>query len=59
MKLMLLPLLWNNKPDRVKRNTLIGDITQGGLNMIYIHSFNIYLKPSWKKNSKYLMIKCH
>jgi hypothetical protein len=26
--------IWNNKPDRVKRNTLIGDITQGGLNMI-------------------------
>jgi hypothetical protein len=23
-------LIWNNKPDRVKRNTLIGDITQGG-----------------------------
>jgi hypothetical protein len=24
--------IWNNKPDRVKRNvTLIGDITQGGL----------------------------
>jgi hypothetical protein len=26
---------------------LIGDITQGGLNMIHIHSFNIYLKLSW------------
>jgi hypothetical protein len=36
-------LIWNNKPDRVKRNTLIGDITQGGLNMIHIHSFNIYV----------------
>ena len=41
--------IWNNKPDRVKRNTLIGDITQGGLNMIHIHSFNIYLKLSWIK----------
>jgi hypothetical protein len=28
---------------------LIGDITQGGLNMIHIHSFNIYLKLSWIK----------
>jgi hypothetical protein len=42
-------LIWNNKPDRVKRNTLIGDITQGGLNMIHIHSFNIYLKLSMIK----------
>jgi hypothetical protein len=31
------------------RNTLIGDITQGGLNMIHIHSFNIYLKLSMIK----------
>ena len=30
-------------------NTLIGDITQGGLNMIHIHSFNVYLKLSWIK----------
>ena len=29
--------IWNNKPDRVK------------LNMIHIHSFNIYLKLSWIK----------
>ena len=42
--------IWNiNKPDRVQRNTLIGDITQGGVNMIHIHSFNIYLKLSWIK----------
>jgi hypothetical protein len=33
----------------VFKNTLIGDITQGGLNMIHIHSFNIYLKLSWIK----------
>jgi hypothetical protein len=28
---------------------LICDITQGGLNMMHIHSFNIYLKLSWIK----------
>jgi predicted translin family RNA/ssDNA-binding protein len=32
-------------------NTLIGDITQGGLNMIHIHSFNIYLKLSMIEQS--------
>ena len=28
--------IWNGKPDKVKRNTLIGDFEKGGLNMIDI-----------------------
>ncbi|VDI60502.1 Hypothetical predicted protein [Mytilus galloprovincialis] len=39
----------NGKPDRIKRNTLNGDILQGGLNMVHHHPFNIYLKISWIK----------
>ena len=41
--------IWNGKPDRIRRSTLIGDIPQGGLNMINIHYFNIYLKIGWIK----------
>ena len=33
----------------IKRKTLIGDISQGRLNMVHLHSFNIYLKISWIK----------
>jgi hypothetical protein len=32
-----------------KRSTLIGDIYQGGLKMIDLQSFNIYLKVGWIK----------
>jgi hypothetical protein len=28
--------IWNGKPDKVKRNTLIGDFEKGGLKMIDI-----------------------
>lgn len=41
--------VWNGKTNRVKRNTLIGDISQGGLNMVHLPSFNHYLKLSWVK----------
>lgn len=41
--------IWNGRSDRIKRNTLIGDIWQGGLKMIHIESFNMYLKVSWVK----------
>jgi hypothetical protein len=39
--------IWNGKPDKVKRNTLIGDIEKGGLKMIDIESYFISLKASW------------
>ena len=41
--------IWNGHTDRIKRNTLIGDFSQGGLNMVHLYSFNIYLKLSWVK----------
>jgi hypothetical protein len=39
--------IWNGKPDKVKINTLIGDFEKGGLKMINIQSYFIYLKASW------------
>ena len=39
--------IWNGKPDKVKRNTLIGDFEKGGLKMIDIESYFIALKASW------------
>ena len=41
--------IWNGKSDKIKRSTLIGDIYQGGLKMIDLQSFNIYLKVGWIK----------
>ena len=37
----------NGKPDRVKRNTLIGDFEKCGLKMIDIDIYFISLKASW------------
>ena len=36
--------LWNGKGDKIKRNIMIGDFSQGGLRMIDIQSFNKALK---------------
>ena len=38
--------IWGGKTERIKRNTLIGDISQGGLKMIHLKSFCWYLKIS-------------
>jgi hypothetical protein len=38
--------IWNEKPDKVKRNTLIGDFEKGGLKMIDLESYFISLKAS-------------
>ncbi|VDI18058.1 Hypothetical predicted protein [Mytilus galloprovincialis] len=39
--------IWNGELERIKRNTLIGDFMQGGLNMVHLSSFSTYLKISW------------
>ena len=38
---------WNNKPDKVKRNTICGDYLNGGLKMIHIFYFERALKLNW------------
>ena len=39
--------IWNDKPDKVKRNTLICPFEKGGLNMIDIKSYFLSLKAAW------------
>ena len=39
--------IWNNKPDNVKRNTVVGKLGNGGLKMIDVQSYFMSLKASW------------
>lgn len=41
--------IWDGKPDKIKRDTLIKDINKGGLKMIDIEKFIWSLKASWVK----------
>ena len=41
--------LWDGKGDKIKRNVMINDFSEGGLKMIDIESFNKSLKSSWIK----------
>ena len=42
-------VLWDSKPDKIKRSTLVKDYDQGGLRMIDIEKFIWSLKASWIK----------
>ena len=44
--------LWNDKGDKIKKNIMINDYSEGGLKLIDIASFNRSLKATWIK--KYL-----
>lgn len=44
--------LWNGKGDKIKRDVIVNDYSNGGLKMIDIQSFNKSLKATWIK--KYL-----
>jgi L-rhamnose mutarotase len=39
--------IWNNKPDKVKWNTVVGKLGNGGLKMIDVQSYFMSLKASW------------
>jgi hypothetical protein len=41
--------LWNNKPEKIKRKTIIADHESGGLKMIDINSFLKAQKATWVK----------
>ena len=41
--------LWNGKGDKIKRNVILADYTDGGLRMLDIASFNKALKFTWIK----------
>lgn len=46
---MFFRFIWCGKPDRIRRTTLVGDLNQGGLNMVHLPSFTSYLKIGWVK----------
>ena len=50
IKSMLFKFLWDNKQEKIKRATLIGDKLQGGINMLDIDSFITSLKLKWVRN---------
>jgi hypothetical protein len=39
--------IWNNKPDKVERITVVGKLENGGLKMINIQSYFMSLTASW------------
>ena len=41
--------IWDNKPDKIKRHTIIGDYAQGGLKMFHLRSVISGLKIAWVK----------
>ncbi|RUA04563.1 MAG: hypothetical protein DSY43_06055, partial [Gammaproteobacteria bacterium] len=43
--------LWNNGPDKIKRNIIIQNYDKGGLKMIDIQSFVQHLKLTWIKRA--------
>ena len=47
-----LHFLWSGKGNKIKRNVMIGDSSDGGLKMIDLELFNKALKSTWVK--KYL-----
>ena len=46
---MFYNFLWNGKGDKIKRNIMISDYSEGGLKMIDIASFYRSLKATWIK----------
>ena len=46
---ILFKFIWCGKPDKIRRTTLVGDLDQGGLNMVHLPSFVSYLKIGWVK----------
>ena len=44
---MFYKFIWNNKPDKVARKTLVQDHEKGGCRMIHIQTFIKSLKLTW------------
>jgi len=41
--------IWNNKPPKIKKNTMIGTLDRGGLNILDFEVISKALKASWVK----------
>ena len=46
---ILYKFIWSGKPDKIKRNILIGPVCKGGLKMVDIREQNTAIKASWVK----------
>ena len=46
---LLFSFLWNFKPAKIKKETIIASIKEGGLSMVDIHNMHIAAKCSWIK----------
>ena len=46
---LIYTFIWNKKPDKIKRKTLIGDYNEGGLRMLHLQSIITGLKCAWIK----------
>ena len=44
---VIFPFIWNFKPDKIKRNTLSGPISKGGLSMVNFADAEKSLKTAW------------
>ena len=49
MMSLIYKFIWNNKPDKISRKTLVADFKEGGLRMCDIPSFVSSLKVTWVK----------
>ena len=59
--------IWNGKPSKIKKETLMRNIERGGVKMIDLRKFMYSLKASWIKRKvdyenspwkKYIYLKC-
>ena len=46
---LLFNFLWNNKPAKIKRTTIIAEIHEGGLGMVDVYAVHIAAKCGWIK----------
>ena len=65
IKKCMFDFIWENKPDKISRDTITNDYSKGGLKMIDIDKFIISLKASWVKRLFYSdtendsLLKCY
>ena len=46
---MIYSFIWSKKPDKINRKTIIGDYSEGGLQMLHVQSVITGLKIAWVK----------
>ena len=46
---MLFDFLWNSKPAKIKRTTIIAPVSEGGLGMVDVYNVHLASKINWIK----------